>query len=51
MNRPAPRSIDQYLEQLRDALKGVPPSREDLEARRPAGPSVAVPISPKPEPA
>jgi uncharacterized membrane protein len=26
MNRPAPRSIDQYLEQLRDALKGEDPA-------------------------
>src|ERR1700730_9635019 len=26
MNRPAPRSIDQYLSQLRDALKGEDPA-------------------------
>ena len=31
-------------------LKGVPPSREEAEAKRPAGPSVAVPISPRPDP-
>jgi cell division protease FtsH len=31
-------------------LKGVPPVREDAEAKRPAGPSVAVPISPRPDP-
>ncbi|WP_309606350.1 ATP-dependent zinc metalloprotease FtsH [Phenylobacterium sp.] len=33
------------------ALKGVAPNREDSEARRPTGPALAVPISPKPEPA
>jgi cell division protease FtsH len=33
------------------ALKGVAPNREDVDARRPTGPAVAVPISPKPEPA
>jgi len=29
-------------------LKGVLPSREDTEAKRPAGPSVSVPLSPRP---
>jgi cell division protease FtsH len=29
-------------------LKGVAPSREDTEAKRPTGPSVSVPLSPKP---
>jgi cell division protease FtsH len=33
------------------ALKGVAPNREDSDAKRPTGPAVAVPISPKPEPA
>nr|MEA2799133.1 cell division protease FtsH [Phenylobacterium sp.] len=33
------------------ALKGVAPNREDVDAKRPTGPAVAVPISPKPEPA
>ena len=33
------------------ALKGVAPNREDIDAKRPTGPAVAVPISPKPEPA
>jgi cell division protease FtsH len=33
------------------ALKGVAPNREDADAKRPTGPAVAVPISPKPEPA
>jgi cell division protease FtsH len=33
------------------ALKGIAPNREDAEAKRPSGPAVAVPISPKPEPA
>ena len=33
------------------ALKGVAPNREDSEARPPTGPALAVPISPKPEPA
>jgi cell division protease FtsH len=31
------------------ALKGVAPNREDIDAKRPTGPAVAVPISPKPE--
>jgi cell division protease FtsH len=31
-------------------LKGVPPVREDTEVKRPAGPSVAVPLSPRPDP-
>jgi cell division protease FtsH len=30
------------------ALKGVAPKREDADAKRPSGPSVAVPISPRP---
>jgi cell division protease FtsH len=29
-------------------LKGVVPNREDTEAKRPTGPSVSVPLSPKP---
>jgi cell division protease FtsH len=33
------------------ALKGVAPNREDVDAKRPTGPAVAVPISPRPEPA
>jgi cell division protease FtsH len=33
------------------ALKGVAPNRDDADSRRPTGPAVAVPISPKPEPA
>jgi cell division protease FtsH len=33
------------------ALKGVAPNRDDADAKRPMGPAVAVPISPKPEPA
>jgi cell division protease FtsH len=31
-------------------LKGVPPVREELEVKRPVGPSVAVPLSPRPDP-
>jgi cell division protease FtsH len=31
-------------------LKGVPPVREEPEAKRPTGPSVSVPISPRPDP-
>jgi cell division protease FtsH len=38
-------------EEIMGALKGVPPVRDDADARRPSGPSVAVPISPRPEPA
>jgi len=33
------------------AMKGIAPNREDADAKRPMGPAVAVPISPKPEPA
>jgi len=32
------------------ALKGVPPVREEAEAKKPAGPSVSVPLSPRPDP-
>jgi cell division protease FtsH len=32
-------------------LKGVAPNRDDAESKRPSGPSVSVPISPRPEPA
>jgi cell division protease FtsH len=32
-------------------LKGVAPNRDDAESKRPTGPSVSVPISPRPEPA
>jgi len=38
-------------DEIVNALKGVAPNREDVDAKRPAGPAVAVPISPKPEPA
>jgi cell division protease FtsH len=38
-------------EEIVNALKGVPPVRDDADTRRPTGPSVAVPISPRPEPA
>ncbi|WP_312161229.1 ATP-dependent zinc metalloprotease FtsH [Phenylobacterium sp.] len=39
-------------DEIINALKGVPPVRDDADARRPSGPSVAVPISPpRPEPA
>jgi cell division protease FtsH len=33
------------------ALKGVAPNRDDADSKRPSGPAVAVPISPRPEPA
>ncbi|HEY0647552.1 ATP-dependent zinc metalloprotease FtsH, partial [Phenylobacterium sp.] len=35
-------------DEIINALKGVPPSRDESESKRPAGPAVAVPISPKP---
>lgn len=35
-------------DEIVNALKGVPPHRDESEARRPTGPAVAVPISPKP---
>jgi cell division protease FtsH len=35
-------------DEIVNALKGVMPSRDEADAKRPAGPSVAVPISPKP---
>ncbi|MFN3512007.1 MAG: ATP-dependent zinc metalloprotease FtsH [Phenylobacterium sp.] len=38
-------------DEIVNALKGVPPVREDAETKKPTGPSVAVPISPRPEPA
>jgi cell division protease FtsH len=37
-------------DEIVNALKGVPPVRDEAEAKRPAGPSVAVPISPRPDP-
>jgi len=38
-------------DEIVNALKGVAPNREDADAKRPTGPAVAVPISPRPEPA
>jgi ATP-dependent metalloprotease FtsH len=38
-------------EEIVNVLKGVPPVRDEADTRRPSGPSVAVPISPRPEPA
>jgi len=35
-------------DEIVNALKGVMPTRDESEAKRPTGPSVAVPISPKP---
>jgi cell division protease FtsH len=35
-------------DEIVNALKGVPPVREEAEAKRPSGPAVAVPISPRP---
>jgi cell division protease FtsH len=37
-------------DEIVNVLKGVPPVREEAEAKRPTGPSVAVPISPRPDP-
>ncbi|HSV02595.1 MAG TPA: ATP-dependent zinc metalloprotease FtsH [Phenylobacterium sp.] len=37
-------------EEIINVLKGVAPVREDPEVKRPVGPSVAVPISPRPDP-
>jgi cell division protease FtsH len=37
-------------EEITNVLKGVPPVRDEPEAKRPAGPTVAVPISPRPDP-
>lgn len=37
-------------EEITNALKGVPPVREEADARRPSGPAVSVPISPRPDP-
>ncbi|HYD46050.1 MAG TPA: ATP-dependent zinc metalloprotease FtsH, partial [Phenylobacterium sp.] len=37
-------------EEIINALKGVAPKREDADAKRPTGPAVAVPISPRPDP-
>lgn len=38
-------------DEIINALKGVPPIRDDADSKRPSGPSVSVPISPRPEPA
>jgi len=35
-------------DEIINALKGVAPSRDESEAKRPVGPAVAVPISPRP---
>jgi len=35
-------------EEIVNALKGIPPKRDEAEAKRPTGPAVAVPISPRP---
>jgi cell division protease FtsH len=37
-------------DEIVNALKGVPPVRDEEEAKRPTGPAVAVPISPRPDP-
>jgi cell division protease FtsH len=37
-------------DEIVNALKGVPPKRDEPEAKRPSGPAVAVPISPRPDP-
>jgi cell division protease FtsH len=37
-------------DEIVNALKGVPPNRQELESKRPVGPAVAVPISPRPGP-
>jgi cell division protease FtsH len=37
-------------DEIQNALKGVPPVRDEPEAKRPSGPAVAVPISPRPDP-
>ena len=35
-------------DEIVNALKGIPPVRDEAETRRPTGPSVAVPVSPRP---
>jgi len=37
-------------DEIINALKGVAPNREDTEAKRPAAPAVAVPLTPRPDP-
>jgi len=37
-------------EEIVNAIKGVPPVREDVDARKPAGPTSAVPVSRRPDP-
>ncbi|CAN7644371.1 ATP-dependent zinc metalloprotease FtsH [Phenylobacterium sp. LjRoot225] len=37
-------------DEIVNALKGVPPVREEADAKRPAGPAVSVPLSPRPDP-
>jgi len=37
-------------DEIVNVLKGVAPKRDEAEARRPTGPSAAVPVSPRPDP-
>ena len=37
-------------EEIQGVFKGVKPKREDAEEKRPAGPAVSVPLSPRPDP-
>ena len=50
-HRDIERIVNTVLDEIINALKGVPPVRDDADSKRPTGPSVAVPISPRPEPA
>jgi cell division protease FtsH len=38
-------------DEIINALKGIAPKRDDADAKRPTGPSVAVPLTPRPLPA
>jgi cell division protease FtsH len=38
-------------DEIKNALKGIPPKRDDADQKRPSAPSAAVPITPRPLPA
>jgi hypothetical protein len=42
---------DLFGDEISGVLQGVKPRRDDADSRRPNGPSVSVPISPRPDPA
>ena len=37
-------------EEIKNALKGIAPNRDETETRAPTGPRVSVPLAPRPDP-